>query len=35
LKLRVTELSALPQQAIDQRRFAMIDVCDDDDVANV
>ena len=35
LQLAVAELAALPQQAVDQRRLAVVDVGDDDDVANV
>ena len=34
-QLARAELAALPQQAIDQRRFAMIDVGDDGDVADI
>ena len=34
-KLRFAELAALPQQAIDQRRLAVVDVGDDGHVADV
>jgi hypothetical protein len=34
-KLGVAELAALAQQAVDQRRLAVVDVGDDGDVANV
>ena len=35
LKLRFAEQSALPQQAIDQRSLAVVNVGDDGDIADV
>jgi hypothetical protein len=35
LQLAVAKLAALPEQTIDQRRLAMIDVSNDDDVSEI
>ena len=35
LQLRLAELSTLPEQAINERCFAVVDVGDDDDISNV
>ena len=34
-ELRVAKLAALTQQGIDQRRFAVVDVCNDGDIADI